>query len=75
MARQESIQLIHLIQFNMEQLIKDRNESNVYSAKSGSITILLDIDKMILTVKIKINWLIINFEKEKQFDLSNIFKK
>ena len=59
----------------MEQLVKERSENNVYSAKSGSVTIHLDIDKMILTVKIKINWLIINFEKEKQFDLSNIFKK
>lgn len=57
----------------MEQLVKERNESSVYSAKSGSVTISLDIDKMILTVKIKISWLIINFEK--QFDLSNIFKK
>jgi hypothetical protein len=59
----------------MEQLVKERNESSVYSAKSGSVTIHLDIDKMILTVKIKINWLIINIEKEKHFDLSNIFKK
>jgi len=59
----------------MEQLVKERSENNVYSAKSGSVTISLDIDKMILTVKIKINWLIINIEKEKHFDLSNIFKK
>ena len=59
----------------MEQLVKERNENNVYSAKSESVTIHLDIDKMILTVKIKINWLIINIEKEKHFDLSNIFKK
>jgi len=55
----------------MEQLVKERNESSVYSAKSGSVTIHLDIDKMILTIKV--NWFIFNFEK--QFDLSNIFKK
>lgn len=55
----------------MEQLVKERNESSVYSAKSGSVTIHLDIDKMILTIKV--NWFIFNFEK--QFDLSNILKK
>jgi len=55
----------------MEQLVKERNENNVYSAKSGSVTIHLDIDKMVLTIKV--NWFIFNFEK--QFDLSNIFKK
>ena len=55
----------------MEQLIKERSENNVYSAKSGSVTIHLDIDKMILTIKV--NWFIFNFEK--QFDLSNILKK
>lgn len=55
----------------MEQLVKERNENNVYSAKSGSVTIHLDIDKMVLTIKV--NWFIFNFEK--QFDLSNILKK
>lgn len=55
----------------MEQLVKERNESSVYSAKSGSVTIHLDIDKMILTIKV--NWFIFNFEK--QFDISNILKK
>ena len=55
----------------MEQLVKERSENNVYSAKSGSVTIHLDIDKMVLTIKV--NWFIFNFEK--QFDLSNIFKK
>ena len=46
----------------MEQLVKERNESSVYSAKSGSVTIHLDIDKMILTIKV--NWFIFNFEKQ-----------
>lgn len=55
----------------MEQLIQDKGLQNVYSAKSGSVTIHLDIDKMILTIKV--NWFIFNFEK--QFDLSNILKK
>ena len=55
----------------MEQLIKERSENNVYSAKSGSVTIHLDIDKLILTIKV--NLFIFNFEK--QFDLSNILKK
>ena len=55
----------------MEQLVKERSENNVYSAKSGSVTIHLDIDKLILTIKV--NWFIFNFEK--QFDLSNILKK
>ena len=55
----------------MEQLIQDKGLQNVYSAKSGSVTIHLDIDKMILTIKV--NWFIFNFEK--QFDLSNVLKK
>ena len=55
----------------MEQLIQDKGLQNVYSAKSGSVAIHLDIDKMILTIKV--NWFIFNFEK--QFDLSNILKK
>ena len=55
----------------MEQLVKERNESSVYSAKSGSITIHLDIEKMVLTIKG--NWFIFNFEN--QFDLSNVLKK
>ena len=55
----------------MEQLIQDKGLQNVYSAKSASVTIHLDIDKMVLTIKI--NWFI--FNKEKKFDLSNILKK
>lgn len=55
----------------MEQLVQDKGLQNVYSAKSGSVTIHLDIDKMILTIKV--NLFIFNFEK--QFDLSNILKK
>ena len=54
----------------MEQLVQDKGLQNVYSAKSGSVTIHLDIDKMILTIKVNF---IFNFEK--QFDLSNILKK
>ena len=55
----------------MEQLVQDKGLQNVYSAKSGSVTIHLDIDKMILTIKV--NWFI--FNDEIQFDLSNGFKK
>ena len=55
----------------MEQLVQDKGLQNVYSAKSGRITIHLDIDKMILTIKV--NWFI--FNDEIQFDLSNILKK
>ena len=55
----------------MEQLVQDKDLQNVYSAKSGRITIHLDIDKMILTIKV--NWVI--FNDEIQFDLSNGFKK
>lgn len=55
----------------MEQLIQDKGLQNVYSAKSGRVTINLDIDKMILTIKV--NWFI--FNDEIQFDLSNGFKK
>ena len=55
----------------MEQLVQDKGLQNVYSAKSGSVTIHLDIDKMILTIKV--NWFI--FNDEIQFYLSNILKK
>ena len=55
----------------MEQLVQDKGLQNVYSAKSGRVTIHLDIDKMILTIKV--NWFI--FNDEIQFDLSNGFKK
>ena len=55
----------------MEQLVQDKGLQNVYSAKSGRVTINLDIDKMILTIKV--NWFI--FNDEIQFDLSNGFKK
>lgn len=56
----------------MEQLVQDKGLQNVYSAKSGSVTIHLDIDKMVLTIKV--NWFIFR-NYEKQFDLSNILKK
>ena len=38
----------------LEQLIQDKGLQNVYSAKSGSVTIHLDIDKMILTAYCKL---------------------